>query len=472
MGALAGLLQQLGHEISGSDEAFFPPMGPALRSWGVRCLEGFNASHLEPTPDLVVVGNVCRRDNVEAVAAFERGLRVLHIASALQELVLDGSAPLVVAGTHGKTTTTALAAYLLDRTGFEPGFLIGGLPGDFERSARPSASKRSLPMMGGAKRKPAFVIEGDEYDTAYFEKTAKFLHYRAEVAILTSLEHDHVDIYPTFEAYRQAFEQFIAKVPESGLIVAHAGDPEVVDLVKRHARAPVSYYGLADEDHHGMPVHWLGAPAPSHGLTNDFDLYAGGVFVGRCAVPLPGRHNLRNALAALAASAEGYGAPLDRLRHALARFAGVARRQQEIGTPRGIHVIDDFAHHPTAVRETLRALRERYPHGRLWAVFEPRSATACRKLHQHLYCEAFDAAGAVLLAPLGRQNLAPEERLDVRQLASDLRARGQQAEVAGTIDAIVDTLANQTKPGDCIALLSNGRFGGIHEQLLERLSAE
>lgn len=473
MGALAGLLQQLGHEVSGSDVAFDPPIGPALEQWGVRCLRGFDPAHLEPTPDIVIVGNVCRKDNVEAQAAFERGLRVLHIASALRELVLDGTSPLVVAGTHGKTTTTALAAYLLDRAGYAPGFLIGGLAADFDRSARPAKKAPGrLPILGGAKRAAPFVIEGDEYDTAFFEKTAKFLHYGAEVAILTSIEQDHIDIYPSFDAYRQAFEQFVAQIPASGLIVAYAGDPTVVEVVASRARAKVSYYALADDAPKDVPIHWMGAPAPARLGFNAFDLYAGGVFSGRFQLQMPGKHNLRNALAALAAAAEGFGAPLDRLRLPLSEFHGVARRQQEIGTPRGIHVIDDFAHHPSAVRETLAALRTRYQTGKLWAVFEPRSATACRKLHQHAYATAFTQAHAVVIAPLGRRNLGEDERLDVQQLVADLRAQGQQAEAAPSIDAIVELLARQAKPGDCIALLSNGYFGGIHQQLLARLSAE
>jgi len=472
MGALAGLLQQLGHEVSGSDLAFDPPMGPALESWGIRCLHGFDPAHLEPAPDLVVIGNVCRRDNIEATAAFERKLRVVHMAAALQQLVLEGTSPLVVAGTHGKTTTTALASYLLDRTGFEPGFLIGGLPVDFERSARPLTGKpRSLPVVGRSTRATPFVIEGDEYDTAFFEKTAKFLHYRAEVAIITSIEHDHVDIYPTFTSYRQAFERFVAEIPENGLIVAHAGDPNVVSVVQKHARARVTYYALADEARSDVPVQWLGAPAPGRGTSNAFDLYAGGVFASRFHTRLPGKHNLRNSLAALAAAAEGYGAPLNSLHAALADFGGVARRQQVLGSPRGIHVIDDFAHHPTAVLETLRALRARYSTGRLFCVFEPRSATACRKLHQELYPAAFGAADVVLIAPLGRQNLPPEERLDLSQLVADLRARGQQAEAPESVAGIVERLVAQAKSGDCIALLSNGRFGGIHELLLTRLLA-
>ena len=479
MGALAGLLRQLGHDVQGSDVRFDPPMGPALKSWGVRCLEGFEPAHLDVDAeghpiDRVIVGNVCRRDNPEAVAAFERNLTVLHIASALQELVLNGTSPLVVAGTHGKTTTTALAAYLLDKSGFEPGFLIGGLPRDFDVSARPTPKLATkLPLYHPRKRSTPFVIEGDEYDTAFFEKTAKFLHYRAEVGIITSIEQDHVDIYPNFDAYKRAFAQFVAKIPETGLIVAFAGDPVVVEVVTQSAKAPVSWYALNDDNPHGMPVHWLGAPLPSRTVGVEFDLYAGGVMAGRFRTQLSGKHNLRNCLAALAATAEGYGAPLEVLRTALGQFGGVCRRQQVIGNPRGIEVIDDFAHHPTAVRETLAALRERVKarsnQGRLIAVFEPRSATACRNLHQSAYESAFASADWSLIAPLGRQNLPPEERLDIAQLVDALRRQGQQADAPESVEAIISLLSELALPGDCIALLSNGSFGGIHERLLKRL---
>lgn len=489
MGALAGLLKQLGHEVQGSDLHFDPPMGPALRNWGIRCLDGFDPSHLDPDEqgnalDRVIIGNVCRRDNPEAVAAFERNLNVLHIASALQELVLENTSPLVVAGTHGKTTTTAIVSFLLDRTGFAPGFLIGGLPQDFDRSARPAhgspahgspaaAKSNRLPLLNGAKRKDPFVIEGDEYDTAFFEKTAKFLHYRAEVAILTSIEQDHIDIYPTFESYRAAFERFIAQIPETGLIVAYAGDPVVVEIVQKFAKAPVSFYALQDDPHHGVPVHWLGAPCPTREDGSSFDLYAGGVAAGRFHTQLSGKHNLRNCLGALAAAAEGYGAPLVGLGKALSQFRGVCRRQQILGTPRGITVIDDFAHHPTAVRETLAALKTRVPAGsRLIAVFEPRSATACRKLHQAAYETAFTDANLTVIAPLGRQNLPPEESLDVPQLIEALRRQGQKAESPESVEAIISLLEKQAQPGDHIALLSNGAFGGIHGQLLKRLGAQ
>ena len=469
MGSLAVLLSALGHEVSGSDLRFDPPMGQVLRDANIRLYRGFDSAHLSPTPDLVVVGNVCRKDNPEAVAAFERGLRVTHIAGALRELVLDGTSPLVVTGTHGKTTTTALTAFLLDSVGKRPGFLVGGVPVDFGQSARPAAlTEPPLPLAGALRRRTPFVLEGDEYDTAYFEKTPKFLHYGAEVAIVTSIEHDHVDIYPSFDAYQDAFARFVASIPESGLIVAHAADPNVVEVVTRYARAPVTYFGIADELT-TVAAHWTAAPLPGGPEGTSFDLFAGGVAAGRFHLSMSGRHNLRNALAALAAAIEGYGVPSHSLRPALAKFGGVMRRQQLLGEPGGIFVIDDFAHHPTAVHQTLLALRQRYPGGALRAVFEPRSATACRRLHQEQYARAFDAADAVYLAPLGRV-LDLDQALDLDRLAADLRAKGQIAVAYPSIEAIVSALGAEAQRGDCIALLSNGTFGGIHETLLAALA--
>ncbi len=469
MGALAGLLKALGHDVSGSDVAFDPPMGPALDAWGVRKLTGFDPKHLDPEPDLVVIGNVCRRNNPEAMAAMEGGLRYTHIAGALQEFVLSKTSPLVVAGTHGKTTTSAMAAWLLDAVGREPGFLIGGLPKNFSQSFRAPPSRTTLPAQGALRRAP-FVIEGDEYDTAFFEKTAKFLHYSAEVAIITSIEHDHIDIYPTLDSYLDAFRRFVAGIPESGLIVAAASDPLVVEVVNANARAPVAWYALEGADTHGMPPHWLAAPAEQKPEGTTFDLFAGGVAAGRFALRVPGRHNLENALGALAACAQGYGAKLGELAHALSRFEGVRRRQDLLGEPRGVFVYDDFAHHPTAVRETLAAFRQKHPAGRLFVVFEPRSATACRNLHQAEYVKSFDLAHEVHFAPLGRDNLAPEERLDTTRLCEELSRRGPRAEAHANIDTIITALAQRVEAGDVVALLSNGAFGGIHQRVLAALA--
>ncbi len=470
MGSLAGLLRELGHEVSGSDTSFDPPMGPALKAWGVRAMQGFSPDNLTPAPDLVVVGNVCRKDNPEVLAALDRRLPLTHIAGALERFVFAGTSPLVVAGTHGKTTTTALAAYLLDQTGLAPGFLIGGIPQDFPSSFRaPRKGRRSLADNVGLGRGSPFVIEGDEYDTAYFEKTAKFLHYHAEVAIITSIEYDHIDIYPSVADYVAAFERFVRQIPEPGLIVAYAGDARVVEVVERHARSEVSYYALGDDDCHGVAPHWLAAVAESGPTGTSFDLYAGGVSCGRFALGLSGRHNVANAVAAIAASAQGYGVRLSNLVRPLAAFRGVKRRQELIGIVRGIHVYDDFAHHPTAVATTLAGMKRRHPESRLVALFEPRSATACRKLHQRDYVSAFTAADAVLLAPLGRQGLSPDERLDTQRLAHDLAAEGTPAQAFDDLDDLLDSAVEQAKPGDVLLLLSNGAFGGMRARLLSAL---
>lgn len=477
MGALAGLLVELGHDVSGSDVAFDPPIGPALREWGVKTLSGFDAAHLAAAPDLVVIGNVCRPNNVEARAAIDGGLAYTHIAGALDRFVLEGTSPLVVAGTHGKTTTSSIAAWLLEATGGAPGFLIGGLPKNFSRGFRAPrrALERKLPTGDKPLRRPPFVIEGDEYDTAFFEKTAKFLHYRAEVVILTSIEHDHIDIYPTLESYVSAFEGLLARLPPNGLLVANAADALVRAVVDRALGEDprVAWYALEGDDTAGKPPHWLAAPASVTEAGTTFDLFAGGVLAGRFLLPLPGRHNLRNAVAALAAAAQGYGAKLKDLGPALARFEGVRRRQDLLGAPRGIAIYDDFAHHPSAVRETLGALRQKHPTGKLIAVFEPRSATACRNLHQREYEQCWDDADLVLFAPLGRDNLAPDERLDLDAIVSQLGARehAPEARRSASIDSIIDELCERAAPGDTIALLSNGAFGGIHGRLLERLRA-
>jgi UDP-N-acetylmuramate: L-alanyl-gamma-D-glutamyl-meso-diaminopimelate ligase len=348
--------------------------------------------------------------------------------------------------------------------------LIGGVPVDFGVSARPLPDgPTSLPQVGGAQRRPPFVIEGDEYDTAFFEKTAKFLHYGAEVAIITSIEHDHIDIYPDFEQYRAAFAQFIAGIPQSGLIVANGADTQVVALVSKHARAEIAWYALQDEPHHGVAPHWLAAPTPAGAQGTRFELYVGGVYCGRFGTQLCGTYNVSNAVAAIAAASQGYGAPLGPLRAALPGFRGVARRQQVLGSPGGIAIIDDFAHHPTAVAQTLRGLRHRHRDGQLIAVFEPRSATACRNIHQEAYAQAFDAADVILLAPLGRRLIPEHERLDLEQLASDLRARGKDASLCSSVDEMVNAVADKARSGDAVAVLSNGDFGGIHEKLLNRL---
>ncbi len=482
MGSLAGLLKELGHDVAGSDVAFDPPMGPALQEWGIRLFEGFEANHLKgeahagQAPEVVVIGNVCRRDNPEAVAAEQLGIKRIHIADALRQFALPGTSPLVVTGTHGKTTTSSLCAHLLSETGLEPGYLIGGVPQSLGRSFR-AAGKRRLATSGTqtGKRATPFVLEGDEYDTAFWEKTAKFLHYQADVAIMTSIEHDHIDIYPNWEDYLNAFEKFVAQLPESGLLIAYAGDENVVRMAQG-APCEVAFYALQGDETHGQPIHWLAAPAQQDSQGTSFDLYAGGVLAGRFLCPLSGAHNLRNATASLAAAAQGYGVPLKALMEPLAHFQGVKRRQELIGTPGGISVYDDFAHHPTAVRETLAGLRARHPQGKMIAIFEPRSATACRRLHQDAYESAFFSASHVIFAPVGRPDLPNHEKLDVPALTAAICQKsaisgGPEARYFTSTDAIVSQVVELAEAGDAIAVLSNGAFDGIHAKLLEALSA-
>jgi UDP-N-acetylmuramate: L-alanyl-gamma-D-glutamyl-meso-diaminopimelate ligase len=466
MGPLAGLLVSMGHEVTGSDVAFDPPIGPRLKEWGVRCVPGFDPENLAYGPDLVVVGNLCRSNNPEARFAIDTGMPYTHIGGALQRFVLPGARPVVIAGTHGKTTTSALTAGLLDAAGLAPGYLIGGVPRGLDKSFRPPPRQRSLLR----DTPPPFVIEGDEYDTAFFEKTAKFLHYAAEVVVLTSIEHDHVDIYPTLESYLWPFAELVARLPARGLIVANAADPLVVKTVNEHAKVPVYWYALEGQDTFGVAPHWLVAPSASDATGNSFDLFLGGVSAGRWVTQLPGHHNLSNVAAALAATVHGFGVEPSSLRTALAGLRGVARRQDLIGTPGGVFVYDDFAHHPTAVRETLLALRARHPQGKLFAVFEPRSATASRKIHQDVYPESFAAADVVMLARVAR-DLPADERLDVARVARDLAALGRDAQNFEDVDSIVAELARRTRAGDVVAVLSNGTFGGIYAKLLSALGA-
>lgn len=456
MGALAGLFREAGHRVSGSDVAFHPPMGPALRAWGVETMEGYDPSHLDPRPDLVVIGNVCRKDNPEARAAIDDGLAYDSMPGAIERIFLAERPGFVVAGTHGKTTTTSLLAHLLYEGGRDPGLLVGGIPKGFGKSYR----------IGGARA--PFVLEGDEYDSAFFEKSPKFLRYKPFATILTSIEHDHVDIYPDEASYVAAYEALVARIPEDGLLVAWAGCPRVRAVVAG-ARCRVRFYALDRDDTGGVVPDWLAAPAPFAAGAMPFDVFGGGSFAGRAYSTLTGHHNVRNALAAIALATEGAALELDATMRALRTFAGVKRRQEWLGVVHGVHVYEDFAHHPTAVRETLAGLRERHPEGRVLAAFEPRSATASRATHQDAYALAFDAADLAVIAPVGRPEIATSERLDVDAIASALRARGKDAHAATSIDEVAMRLTGAARPGDAIVLMSNGHFGGVYDRVLADL---
>ena len=477
MGQLAMLLRDAGHEVSGSDASFDPPMGPALEAPDqegrrIRCLRGYDASHVTKDLDLVVVGNAIRKDNAEAVAAIELDLRRASMSGTLRELFLQGRRPLVVCGTHGKTTTSAMCAWILATAKLDPGWFIGGLPKNFPSGAGIGSTRRKI--VGASARPSPFVVEGDEYDAVYWKKEPKFFDYvgigEDDVAILTSVEHDHIDIYPSREAYEEQFVALVKRMPEGGLVACDARDAAARRIVKDHALCSTAFYALEGDDTGDVTPTWLGAMAAPEPVTGaqPFDLYAGGTFCGRFALEVPGAHNVRNAVGAIAAACEGFGVHIEDARKALATFKGVRRRQDLLGRPGDVAIYDDFAHHPTAVDETLRALKSRHPGGRLWAVFEPRSATACRNLHQHAYETAFRAADRVIFAPLGRTNIPEDERLDVAKIA---QAIGDAAEAAPSVDAIVERLVKETRAGDVVALLSNGAFGGIHARLLRELEA-
>lgn len=460
MGAFAGLLKAAGHRVTGSDTTFYPPMGDALKAYGVETMTGWDPAHLDPRPDLVVVGNVCRKDNPEARAAIDHGMAYRSFPKALGELFLATRRSLVIAGTHGKTTTTALVSWLLEACRHDPSFLVGGLAKNFDASYR---------LGKGA----AFVVEGDEYDSAFFEKTPKFWAYRPWGAIVTSLEHDHVDIYPTADSYRDAFVGFASRIAPEGVLVAHARDAEVVAIAKRSS-ARVVHYGLSgDEFPEGVTPTWTAAPiAPTAGV-QPFELFIGGSCAGRFFSPLMGEHNLRNTVAAMALLAEGMGLPIPLMAKALREFKGVKRRQDLVATAGGVRIYDDFAHHPTAVDETLRAMRAHHPDGKLIAIFEPRSATACRRTHQHEYPAAFRSADLSLIAPVGRLDIPPEDRLDIPAIVQDINRHGGAAETFAvgpqSVDEIVARVASVARPGDTVAVLSNGAFGGIHGKLTAAL---
>lgn len=446
MGALAGLLVDAGHEVSGSDVRFDPPIGDVLRRSGARLMPGFDATHVTPDLELVVVGNVCRSTNVEAVRAAELGLPRASMPGTLDRLFLTETTNLVVAGTHGKTTTTSMVAHLLASLGRDPSLLVGGVPVDFPTGHR----------LGKGRE---FVLEGDEYDSAFFEKTPKMWRYRPSSAIVTSLEHDHIDIYPTPDIYAAAFRRFVELVPATGVLVLHAAAPEVLAL-RVHTVARVVTYALSGTS----PADWLATPRPG-----GFDLMVGGGASASFALRVPGRHNVLNATAALALCHTALGIALGELAAPLASFRGVRRRQELLGTPGGISLYDDFAHHPTEVGATLEALATAHPGARLFAVFEPRSATACRKIHQAAYAAAFDRATDVVLAPVGRAELPDDERLDVPRLVAEVSARGPAAVGPFDVPEIVAYVTRQARPGDAVVVLSNGAFGGLHALLAAAL---
>jgi len=451
MGSLAGLLKEAGHEVSGSDRTFYPPMSERLQAWGIPTRQGFDPAHIDSNTDLVIVGNVCRKDNPEAQAALQRGMKVMSFPQALSEFFIAGKCSVVVAGTHGKTTTAALLSYVLVEAGLDPSFLIGGIPQDFGKSFH----------LGQGR---LFVVEGDEYDAAFFDKRPKFVHYRPQIVILTAVEFDHADIYPDMEAYRAAFKTLVSLLPADGLLVACADDPEVSALANSACCRVVSY-GL------GSAATWTAGEILPGEEATQFSLFREGSYVTRVALPLAGRHNVANTLGVLAA-AEALGVDAKKAAGYLAGFSGVARRMQLRGVIDGVMVIDDFAHHPTKVRETVQAVRARYPRSRLVAVFEPRTNTSRRKIFQETYPASFAGADELIVVPPYEADKIPEaDRFDAATLVAALRKNGQKAALYPTADEVVSALSGRLGKDTVVLIMSNGAFDNIHEKLLSALRA-
>ena len=449
MGSLAGLLQEAGYAVQGSDERYYPPMSARIAEAGITLFEGYDARHLDPAPDLVIVGNACTPTHPEAAYAREQGLAQLSLPEALAHFFLRDRKPLVMAGTHGKTTTTGMLVHVLQRAGLDPGFLVGGLP----------ASGGASCAIGSG---PHFVVEGDEYDSAYFDKRPKMMHYRPAAAVVASMEFDHADIYESWEEYREAFREFAALVDPGGLLALHGDDPDVRALAD-HTRARVTTIGLGDGD-----VVARDARAAPGGQR--FTLRAYGRDQTEIFLPMSGRHNLLNALGVCAIALEEGVAPAQ-LARGFASFPGMKQRQEVLAEAGGVLVVDDFAHHPTAVRETVRAIAERWPDRRIVAVFEPRSNSSRRKIFEEPYGQAFDQADRVFIsAPPVRHNDAAGDLLDADRVGELLRARGAQAIVRPDAEAILPPLLDALRPGDVALIMSNGSFDGLHARLIEALA--
>lgn len=450
MASLAGLLKDRGMIVTGSDQNPYPPMSTQLEKIGIDIMKGYRPENLAHKPDLVIVGNVISKNNPEAEELIRLNIPYTSLPKALGEWVIADRESLVVSGTHGKTTTTSLLSWVAEKVGVQPGFLIGGIPRNFSLSFR-------------NPRGNYFIIEGDEYDTAYFDKVPKFTHYKPKHVILTSVEFDHADIYEDLDAVKAAFRRLMELIPEDGTLLYYGKDENIRDLLK-HAKVKKKFsYGSSKTDYIAKIVD-----RANDGTT--FQVNHGSIFLGEFYVPLSGDYNIMNATSVIGLANE-LGWPMEAVMDALASFQGVRRRQEVIGEPRGITIIEDFAHHPTAVRETVKAIQERYTGRKVFSVFEPRSATSRRKIFQKDYVEAFRGSHEVLIAEAfdqGKINVC--DRFSSRELVADLVVDNCKAHCFGGADTIVDYLGQHAKTGDVILIMSNGGFDGIYQKLITRLS--
>jgi UDP-N-acetylmuramate: L-alanyl-gamma-D-glutamyl-meso-diaminopimelate ligase len=457
MASLAGLLQLRGHRITGSDMAAFPPMSDLLRALGIPILEPFAEENLTPAPGLVIIGNAISRGNPEVERVLDERIPFTSMSALLREEFLRGRSPLVVAGTHGKTTTTSMLAWIYqtaarENPALEPSFLIGGVAENFGSSFQLRSTE-------------PFILEGDEYDTAFFDKGPKFLHYFPDALILTHVEFDHADIYADLDAVKTAFKRLVNLVPRRGLIVAYDGNDNVTECVSR-AFCRVERYGFSET------AHWRIRNLRYANGQTQWEVHRNGALWAELAMNLAGEHNVLNATAA-AALAAGQGISKESIAAALSTFKSVKRRLEVRDRVNGITLIEDFAHHPTAIRETLRALRSVYPQSRLWAVLEPRSNTLRRKVLAADLVASLRRADRVVLAGVYRQERIPEpERLRPEEVVAALNGAGTPAELHPNADAIVAALAPQLASGDVVVILSNGSFDGIYTKLPARLRAD
>ncbi len=449
MASLAGILQVLGYQVTGSDQNVYPPMSTQLEKLGIPISIGYKAENLVPRPDLVIVGNVVSRSNPEAIALLESDIPYTSLPKALGDFVIASRESMVVAGTHGKTTTTSLLAWLTDALDLGAGFLIGGIPLNYGLSFR-------------APRGNHFVIEGDEYDTAFFDKVPKFIHYRPKHVILTSIEFDHADIYRDLNHVKDAFRSLLRLIPVEGTLIYNADDKNILDILSECKAKRIFGYGQTNGTYRIVEREVLNG-------RNQFTVTRDKERVADVAVKVFGEHNSMNVLSVFAL-ADSLGWPRPTILQALADFKGVKRRQEVLGEINGIVVIEDFAHHPTAVDLTLRSMRERFPDRRVVAVFEPRSATSRRKIFQAQYAEAFKQADLIYIAqPYDQSKIEEGDRFSTDELIQSLRTQGKTAEAGPTAQSLVDKMKPVLKSNDVILIMSNGGFDGIYEKLLTAL---
>ena len=453
MATLAALLKSRGHDVRGSDQNVYPPMSDFLAAERIPAMMGFSAEHITSDVDLVIVGNAISRGNPELETVLERKIRYCSLPEAIRDYFLWGSRSVVIAGTHGKTTTTALTGWLLTHGRLDPTVLVGGIALNF-------GDEGSSYRVGGGRD---FVIEGDEYDSAFFDKTAKFLKYLPDIAVINNIEFDHADIYPDLDAVRLAFRRLVNLVPRNGLLLLGEDSPDAAALRQR-AVSPVETFGTSESS------TWQAHDVQHADGVTRFEVRRNGQPFERFESPLLGLHNVRNAVAAIAVAAH-VGVDVADVADGLRAFRGIKRRLETVGVERGVTVLDDFAHHPTAVRETLAALRTGYPDRRIWAVFDPRSASSCRRVFQDDFARAFEAADEIVIAGVFRSSLPESERLSPEVLVDDLHRNGQHARYIPEVDDIIKKIVADHRDGDVVVLMSNGGFGGIHRRLLQALAS-